>query len=166
MRKAACGEFAQLDVLEFCEHPAEAFDDFVFEGGEQAFFVAEVIVERAAVQAGARAQVAHREAVDATFFDERDEGFAQRGAKRAMRGRAGCGGLAGAEAGATTAEAAGVGAAAAEAAGIAAGAVSHLRPGCDLVALPERLVPRAPHALFGGGIRCRQMSPLDSNLVY
>ena len=49
-------------------------------------FVAEVIVERAAVQAGARAQVAHREAVDATFFDERDEGFAQRGAKRAMRG--------------------------------------------------------------------------------
>ena len=93
VRKAVCGEFAQLDVLEFREHPAEAFDDFVFEGGEQAFFVAEVVVERTAVQAGVRAQVAHREAVDATFFDERDEGFAQRGARAGdARVALGCGG--------------------------------------------------------------------------
>ena len=101
--KAACGEFAQLDVLEFREHPAEAFDDFVFKGGEQAFFVAEVVVERAAVQAGARAQVTHREAVDAAFFDERDEGFAQRGARAGVRGSRSAAVVAGAEAGATTA---------------------------------------------------------------
>lgn len=123
VRKAACSEFAQLDVLEFREHPAEAFDDFVFEGGEQAFFVAEVVVERAAVQAGARAQVAHREAVDATFFDERDEGFAQRGARAGDAwSRSAAAVVVGVAAGATTAEAADVGAAAAEAAGIAAGA--------------------------------------------
>ena len=44
--KAACGDFAQLDVLELREHSAEAFDDLVFEGSEQAFLVRSLLHER------------------------------------------------------------------------------------------------------------------------
>ena len=160
MRKAACGEFAQLDALEFREHPAEAFDDLVFKGSEQAFFVAKVVVERAAVQAGARAQVAHREAVDAALFDKRDESFAQRGA-RASNARVafGCGGCG--RGGRRCRSGSGSYGSGSYGSGGCRRGCRGCGRGCGL-AVSLSGWSRVHRGCFDGGIRCRQVSPLGS----
>ena len=77
--------------------------DVVLKGGEQALHVAEVVVQRAAVEVRAGTQVAGAEVGQAAFLDQLDERIAQRalrardapifdGKRRGLGRRASCGG--------------------------------------------------------------------------
>lgn len=53
----------RLDLSQISHH-------FIFKGGKQVLFATEVVVERATVEIGGRAQVVYRNGLEALFFDE------------------------------------------------------------------------------------------------
>ena len=56
----------------------QALKDLVFEGAEQIVFILVVVVERAAIEVGLRAEIVDGEPVEPTFVHKRDQGIAQR----------------------------------------------------------------------------------------